>query len=253
MDREGQRALLVADGDRVGIFTGVDLTRAAVARAAAAGHAGARPRPLRPGGDRRGQLPVRGGPADGAQAGAPPRGAPRGRDRGRAGRRQCPLLAGQPGRPDRQPDRPCRRPGRARRSQRADRLPDPPAARQRHQDRLHHRALDRPAPARHRQAVRPAGAGRAGRACLPGGHGQRGPRRVPAPRPTRTTASSWPTAIEPPDWDGLPPALHRRHDRRRLSRLPGRDHGPQPGLVEAARSAGATTSAAGCCTRTSRR
>ena len=31
MDREGQRALLVRDGDQVGIFTGVDLTRAAVA------------------------------------------------------------------------------------------------------------------------------------------------------------------------------------------------------------------------------
>ena len=32
MDREGQRALLVQDGERVGIFTGVDLTRAAVAQ-----------------------------------------------------------------------------------------------------------------------------------------------------------------------------------------------------------------------------
>ncbi len=32
MDREGQRALLVRDGDRIGIFTGVDLTRAAVAQ-----------------------------------------------------------------------------------------------------------------------------------------------------------------------------------------------------------------------------
>jgi CBS domain-containing protein len=32
MDREGQRALLVRDGERVGIFTGVDLTRTAVAQ-----------------------------------------------------------------------------------------------------------------------------------------------------------------------------------------------------------------------------
>ena len=32
MDREGQRALLVQDGERVGIFTGVDLTRTAVAQ-----------------------------------------------------------------------------------------------------------------------------------------------------------------------------------------------------------------------------
>ena len=32
MDREGQRALLVRDGERIGIFTGVDLTRAAVAQ-----------------------------------------------------------------------------------------------------------------------------------------------------------------------------------------------------------------------------
>ncbi|MFZ1430921.1 MAG: putative nucleotidyltransferase substrate binding domain-containing protein [Geminicoccaceae bacterium] len=32
MDREGQQALLVRDGDRVGIFTGVDLTRTAVAQ-----------------------------------------------------------------------------------------------------------------------------------------------------------------------------------------------------------------------------
>lgn len=32
MEREGQRALLVRDGERIGIFTGVDLTRAAVAQ-----------------------------------------------------------------------------------------------------------------------------------------------------------------------------------------------------------------------------
>ena len=32
MDRAGQRALLVRDGDRIGIFTGVDLTRTAVAQ-----------------------------------------------------------------------------------------------------------------------------------------------------------------------------------------------------------------------------
>ncbi|MEK0083695.1 putative nucleotidyltransferase substrate binding domain-containing protein [Benzoatithermus flavus] len=32
MDREGQRALLVRDGERIGIFTGVDLTRTAVAQ-----------------------------------------------------------------------------------------------------------------------------------------------------------------------------------------------------------------------------
>ena len=31
MEEQGQRALLVQDGDRIGIFTGVDLTRAAVA------------------------------------------------------------------------------------------------------------------------------------------------------------------------------------------------------------------------------
>ena len=75
MDREGQRALLVRDGDRIGIFTGVDLTRAAVAQRQPLDtpvrdlvHYGVV-------GDRRGQLPVRGGPADGAQAGAPPGGA----------------------------------------------------------------------------------------------------------------------------------------------------------------------------------
>ena len=39
---------------------------------------------------------------------------------------------------------------------------------------------------------------------------------------------------EPPGWDEFRAELHRRHDRGRLSRLPGRDHGPQSRLVEAA-------------------
>ena len=49
MDRAGQRALLVRDGERIGIFTGVDLTRAAVAQRQPLETAGARPRPLRRG------------------------------------------------------------------------------------------------------------------------------------------------------------------------------------------------------------
>jgi CBS domain-containing protein len=77
MDAEGSRALLLKDGDgRLGIVTGVDLTRAAVRDR----------RPLEtpvrevahfePGRRRRGQLPVRGGAADGAPEHPPPRRAP---------------------------------------------------------------------------------------------------------------------------------------------------------------------------------
>ena len=58
---------------------------------------------------------------------------------------------------------------------------------------------------------------------------------------------------EPPDWDGLPPALHRRHDRCRLSRLPGRDHGPQSRLVEAAQGLVRRCPRLGADARTSRR
>ena len=124
--------------------------------------------------------------------------------------------------------------GGAGRGQRADQLPDPPAARDRHQDRLRHRALDRPAPPHHRQAVPITLApGGPGRACLPRRHGQRGPGRVPVQ--DRSGQRHHPGRRLPAAGLGrLSPALHRRHDRGGLPRLPGRDHGPQPRLVEAA-------------------
>ena len=51
---------------------------------------------------------------------------------------------------------------------------------------------------------------------------------------------------EPPDWDEFRQQLHRRDDRGRLPGLPGRDHGPQPGLVEAARGVVRRRARPGC-------
>ena len=201
--------------------------------APAAGDPGARPRPLRRGRDRGGQLPVRGRTPDGAAACPSPRGAARGRDRGHARCGQRALLPGESGRSHRCADRQRGDPGRSRGGQRAHRVPDPAAPRHGHQDRLHHRALDRPAPARHRRPVREAGPGGHGGAGLPRGHGQRGPRRIPDQ--DRSGQRHHPgRRLRAAGLGRLSPALHRRDDRGRLPGLPGRDHGAQSRLVEAA-------------------
>ena len=200
MDREGQRALLVRDGDRIGIFTGVDLTRSAVAQR----------QPL--------ETPVRdlvhwgvvGIDEDSFLFEAALLMA-RQRVRHLVVRREDEIvgvldaanvlssLANQADPIGVLIDR-ARDAGRARRGQRADRLPDPPAARERHQDRLRHRALDRPAPPRHRQAVPHAGAGGPGRAGLPRRHGQRGPRRVSV-KTDQDNGIILADGYQPPDWD----------------------------------------------------
>ena len=64
--------------------------------------------------------------------------------------------------------------------------------------------------------------------------GSEGRRRISDAKTDQDNGIILADGYAPPDWDGFRQRLHRRHDRRRLPRLPGRDHGAQPGLVEAA-------------------
>ena len=206
MDQAGQRALLVRDGERIGIFTGVDLTRTAVAQR----------QPL--------ETPVRdlvhygvvGIDEDSFLFEAALLMARR-RVRHLVVRREGEIvgvldaanvlssLANQADPIGALIDR-AQTPGRSRRGQRAHRLPDPPAARQRHQDRLHHRALDRPAPPRHGQrcSTELAPAGMAEQACLVvmGSEG-RGEYLTKTDQDNGIILAD---GYEPPDWDGF------RHD-----------------------------------------